>query len=537
MPQIPTYDGPQVQARAVQPVMMSTPDVSSGAQALSRAIATGADALDKRLERDAETEANRIDTEVTAGWLKWDADNRRKYQGQNIGEYEVAAKEWWDKTKADYATTDPRVKQRIGEALGRKRNQAFASVLSHSANVREQYADQQSEAAAQTTVDFAVDTGNAAAGRDRVRQIVAEKAARKGWDTNMVEVENQRLLGTLHLAMITKMADTDAAKARAYYDANKGEIPAAAQGRVEQVLKGEADNQFATQFAAERAAKPLSEQLADAAKITDPERREKTVGQIRNNHALQESARRQSQQAAADSAWTQYVDKGRRVPEALRLAMGESNLRELMRWEQSKVDHDKTGGGPVKTDPETHRELWAMYGDDREKFAQVNLRQYGMKLSTQDFEQLVKLQSDIRTGKGQKDSVSFNNKVNAMIEQLGITGNAKQNVEKRGAFRRAAQVDFERMTAGGKVLTPVQEDELLDSLVKDITLKRRSWWADETGPAYTAPADVRDRELGRTAPATAQRPAAPVRVRTVEEARALPKGTRFIDPQGVERIR
>ncbi|MGK5643592.1 hypothetical protein ACSNOK_36070, partial [Streptomyces sp. URMC 126] len=79
---------------------------------------------------------------------------------------------------------------------------------------------------------------------------------------------------------VTKLAEVNPDAAQAYYDANKAEIKFEHQSRIEQVIKGEADNKFASQFAASVANKPLGDQLAEAAKITDPERREKTLTQI-----------------------------------------------------------------------------------------------------------------------------------------------------------------------------------------------------------------------------------------------------------------
>ena len=99
------------------------------------------------------------------------------------------------------------------------------------------------------------------------------------------------------------------------------------------------------------------------------------------------------------------------------------------------------------------------------------------------------------------------------------------HADKRGAFRRAAQMDYERLTQGGKPLAPGQEDDLLDNLVKDIVIKPGTWW-DTTGPAFTAPKNVRiAREQGVPA------------VQNDNDFAKLKSGTRFVDPNGQIRVK
>ena len=246
--------------------------------------------------------------------------------------------------------------QRVGQALGRKRAQALGSVFSHVNAEKDRFADQQAEAAATTTIEFGVDTGDATSAAARVRQIAAEKGARKGWDTNMVEAEQQRLLGTLHLSMIQYLADRDPAKAAAYYVQNKGEIPATAQARVEQVLQGEAENQQAKTLAAKNAGKPLAEQIAAGADLP-PKVREKYQLEVRNNHAMVKAAQAEQEAAASDEAW-QLVGKGRRVPETVLVRM---NGRERVQLQDHLTMRAKQAaeGTKVKTNWDTYEQVSA----------------------------------------------------------------------------------------------------------------------------------------------------------------------------------
>lgn len=520
MPQIPVYDGPQVKVRALQPVMQRTPDVSSGLQSLARTAQGIGELADREVQRQAEAEANRIDTEITAGWLEWDSATRQKYRGQNVGEYEAEARKWWNDAREKYGSgASPLVRDRVGQALARKQTQALGSVLGYVSTERERFADDSAEAAAQTTIEFGVDTGDTAGAAARVRQIAAEKGARKGWSTEMVQAEQQRLLGTLHLAAITRMADTAPDKAAEYYQANKGEIPATAQARVEELIKASGDNQFATQFAAERASLPLSEQLAEAGKITDPERREKALQQIRNNHALVQQAQREREQAASDEAW-QLVGSGRRVPETVLMRM---NGRERVQLQDYLRDRAKqaAAGTPVKTD-------WATYIDLREKLAageKVDLRPYALKIAGPQMEQLLDIQTRRNDPKKAPEVASAEQQIGAYVDQMELGGTKK--AEERGKFKAAAQDLFnEHLKRTGKEPTFDERQKILDQLTVEVVTKP-GWLWDTKGKAFELPRE----QLRQQATGAARR------VTTIEEARALPPGTRFIDPNGIERIR
>ncbi len=180
MPRVPLYDGPQVRSNALQPAQQQQIDVSSGMRAAAGALGQVADLGDKVIRRDAEIEANRIDGEITAGWLQWDAENRRKYQGQNVEQYAADAQKWWEDARKTYgANLTPMVQSAIGTTLGRKRAQALAGVAQHIGAEKERFADDAGEKAAATAIEFAVDTGDTVGAASQVRKIVAERGARK----------------------------------------------------------------------------------------------------------------------------------------------------------------------------------------------------------------------------------------------------------------------------------------------------------------------------------------------------------------------
>ena len=531
MPRVPTYDGPQVQSNALQPVYQRTPDVSSGLRAVAGGLSQVAQVAEGIQRREEEAQANRIDTEISAGWLQWDAENRRKYQGQNAAGYEAAAAEWWQKaSEAHGKDLTPGARARIGQALARKRASALSAVSSYVGAETERWADDQAEAAAQTTITMGVSTGDPAGAAERVRALAAEKGARKGWTTEQVQAEQARLLGTLHLSYVTQVAEQDAARAQTYYeDAKKrGEIPPAVQAKVEAVLKGEADNQFAEQFAAQHATLPRGEQVAKAGEIADPERRKKALAMIRDNATLMKAAQAEREAAASDEAW-QLVGQGKRVPESVLVRMNGRSRVELQEHlvDRARITADRAAGKPPKTN-------WATYIDLRERLANgedVDLRPYAeTKIAGPQLEQLL----DIKTkGKTDKDVATAVQQLSTYSAQLKLTK------EKRGQFEAAAQAEFDawKQAHGGKLPTFEERRKILDALVME---RDNEWWQFGTKRAYEmTPGERAETALkpSATVRSAAQPPAGPVRVTSLEQARALPKGTRFIDPDGIERIR
>ncbi len=461
MARVPASQGPEVQRQALRPVYQGNIDVSSGLQQVSRGLGQAANAMDGAMRREAETEANRIDSEITAGWLQWDAENRRQYQGQNIDEYQAKAEEWWGKARETYgANLSPLVQGAIGPQLARKRNQAMGSVFGHVNTVKERFADQQAEAARQTAIEFGVDTGDLAGARGQIMRINAQQGARQGWTSEMMEVENQRALGTLHLTAITQMAEGDAKGAREYYEANKGEIPASAQARAEQVLDAEVDNQEAKRLAAQNAKLPFSEQIAAGADL-DPKLREKYNLEIRNNQAMVKAANAERENEARDQVYQLY-EQGKAIPELLLSQMGgpERSAFTNMRLARAR---QRAEGTDVKTD-------FGLYLGLRDQIAageKVNLAQYAHKIAGSDLVRLSEAQSKMADPKQRESLITDTVRINNSLLTAGYT--SKENPEETAAL----VTEIERRTNaasaanGNKPLQPDEKQEVIDSVLLD----------------------------------------------------------------------
>jgi hypothetical protein len=463
MATVPTYGGPQVRSEALRPNYQNNVDVSSGTRALAQGVGQAAEVADRVITRQAETQANTADTEIAAGWLQWDAENRKKYQGGNVDGYAPAAKEWWDKAAQTYGEKlDPMAKSMVTKSLMRRQAVSMGSVIQHTEAVKESHADEMAVANINTTIQFGVTTGDVAGASAQVRKLASEVGARKGWTTEQVQSETGKNLSALHLAQISKLSEQDPAKAQAYYDANKEEVGFAQQPRVEEILRKEVDNQFATQFAAQQAGKPLSEQLAAAGEIKDPQKREKALHEIKNNHMLVKEAQRETEQRFSDQAW-QLTGQGKRVPESILAGMDGKERVQLQEHNRARSER-LAAGRPVKTD-------MATYIDVRERLAageKVNLKGYTEKIGAAQMEQLLDIQTAAgKPGAKQDSMLSDEQRINTALTGMGI--DKSKDPTTAGAF--SVEVD-RRVRAlstskGDKPVTPDEKQKIVDSVALD----------------------------------------------------------------------
>lgn len=462
MPVVPTYE-PRVREQALEGGFQRAPDVGRGLMQAGEAMMRVADVADRIDLRDAQAKAFDAEAKITGEWLNWDAQARQKYRGQNVDGYAQAAEEWWAKAAETYGKElDPRAKALVNESLARKRLQAINSVGAFVNAEKERFADETYAADVATTIQFGVTSGDVASAAQQIREKAAILGARKGWTTEQVQAEALKNLSAMHLAQITKLAESNAEAAQAYYNANKAEVNFAHQARVEQVLKAEADNQFATQFAASVANKPLDDQLAEAAKITDPARREKTLIQIRNNHALVRQAEQERENAAADQAW-QLFAQGKKIPEAVLLQMSGSERVQLQEAQRTRAER-LAAGRSVKTDALTYIDL-------RERIVngeKVDLRAYTEKISFSDLKGLVDLQTSVKQGGGKQDTM-LTDEARIRNALVGLGVDPKKDPET--AVKLTNEIDRRVRAAsaakGGKDLTADEKQAIVDRVVLD----------------------------------------------------------------------
>lgn len=493
MPAIRRLQQPQVESQTIRPVYID-PSRTAGRDAaqLSRGLAGISQVAGEIADRETAIEADTANTEVSSAWLKWDAENRGKFAGANSNGYEKAAADWWDAAAKDQSDKlSPRARARVGPVLGQKRASALVGVAQWVNTERDKHADNVAAAQIDAEISFGVTNMQPAAAADRIRTITAETGARKGWTTEQVQAKQREALAGLHVNFIARLAETDAVGAQAYFQKAQaaGEIDAGRQAQIEKVLKAETDNQAATQFAASVASKPFGEQLADAAKIEDPQRREKAIQRINENQTLARAATEEKERQASDLAW-QMVGQGRRVPEAVLSTMDGKERVQLQDYLRERAKKSGSEAANIKTDVATHAALWDKMVNDPEGFKTERLLAYRLKLSQSDYEQLVTKQQAMRGAKAPEIASAFtlSQRIDGGLQAAGIDD--KKDPQGAYTFRTAVDRAIQAASvAKGKPLTPDEEQRAVDGVTMNKVFTPRTLLADRERPAALVPPD------------------------------------------------
>lgn len=527
MATVPIYQPNQVRDQALQGGYQQEIDVTKNTKALAQGLGVAGQMLDRVATRDAEAASNTVDTKIAAGWLKWDAENRSKYQGEKAGEYTAAAEDWWGKAAQTYGSTlDTMAKGMVSNSLNRRQAASLGQVAQFVEAEKEKHIEEVYTANVSTTIQFGVTSGDVAGAAERLKELVAGKGGRKEWKTQQVQDENLKHLSQLHTAQIAKLIDQPggAIAANEYYTEHKAEVGFAQQSKIEQVIKAEGDNQFANTEAVRLRTLPPKQQKAELLKITDPIRLEKTQLQMRNLENIDNQAQAAIEKRFSDQAW-QLAGQGKKVPEAILASMDGRERVQLQEHLRSKAER---GNVAVKTN-------WGVYIDARERLAageEIELRALTEKIAPAQMEQLLDLKT---SGKGNNASIATaEQQMSTYIDKMKIGGS--KNAEKRGQFKSAAQDMFnEHLKRTGKKPSFEERRDILDMLTTEVVTSK-GWVYDDTAPAYTLPREKQISKLPGGGPTTFSPNALP-RVKTLAEARALPPGTHFLDANGVERIR
>lgn len=473
MPQVPIYNGPQVREQATQGGYQQEVDVTKGQRALAKTLDGVADVADRAVQREVETQANAADLDISSGWLKWDAENRKNYQGAKAGEYTAAAEKWWQDTAKTYSDKlDPFSKRAITQTLQRRQAASLNGVTTYVEGEKERHADQTAAANIDTTIQFGVTSGDLAGAAERVRELSAQTAARKGWTTEQLQAETLKNLSSMHIAQIAKLTEQPggAEAAEKYYQTNKAEVGFAQQPRIEQVIKAEVDNQFATQFAAQQASKPLSEQLAAAGEIKDPAKREKALQQVKLNHAMVKEAEAAQQRQFSDTAW-QLVGQGKRVPEAILAGMDGRERVQLQDHLRARAER-LASGTTVKTNPAELAKVYDMMRDDPEGFKKLRMQTLTNAFAPNDIEQVARLQRDMLKPDREKDV--------ATTSQLLSTYTGGWKPEKRATFEAVAYDELNRLEKEkGRPANYEEKKKTLDRLMMDGEVLSGSWYLND----------------------------------------------------------
>jgi hypothetical protein len=219
----------------------------------------------------------------------------------------------------------------------------------------------------------------------------------------------------------------------------------------------------------------LKDQLTEAAKITDPQRREKTITQIRNNAALVRQAEQEQEAKFSDQAW-QLFAQGQKIPEAILSGMNgreRAQLQESMRSRSERL----AAGTSVKTNPAELAKVYDMMRDDPEGFKKLRMASLTETFSPADIEQVSRIQRDMLKPDGEKD-------VATTTQVMGLyTGGYKP--EKKAAFNSAFLDEVNKFEREKKRPATYEEKRKIgDRLVLDGEVLSGSMWKNDPNKKF-----------------------------------------------------
>lgn len=477
MPQVPLYDQPAVQKQTLRGGELSAPnDVGAfgGEQAkMLQGIGEGAtrfsNAMDRIQERRDLDEAFRIETQAAADYDTFEKGLLKTRKMENAKGVTDDVDKWWEENTKKYKEgASPRAQYLADKSISRARQRAVSSMGTYQLG-EETKAQTASFVSVQAqAIDTAVKAGDDASlydARVKIEKATAAFGAVQGWSEAQVKTEQRKWTSNMHVQVLEQLAEDNPARAREYMGKVSGEIESSMIGKLNKNIKVGEDSRFAKDFVLQNAKSSYEDQLTKVGEITDPDRRDRTLREVQVNYGIQKEVTAQRQKAAASEAW-HLAARGKNVPGSVADRMDGEEYKQIVEFQRQRAEHVANQGTKApKTDPLVHARIYDMAATDPENFKNLRMETLTYKLSPQDLEQVATLQRSMKDPKKEKDLVSYNNKVTARLEVLGIaTGNGNAQ-EQRGSFRTQAQTAIEQHIARtGKPPTPKEEDEILDRL-------------------------------------------------------------------------
>lgn len=386
MPKVPTYDTPQVEARALPGVRQSSVASPSlfGASA-EQEIATGksllaagtgiAAAAEMVQERENADMLFRAETALKDDYLTFEDDVRNNRHGQGAWGVTKDTEKWFGEQEKKHGAILTNDVQRtlFTRSVAKLRQAATGTMSSYEAGERRRSVEEAATASIVGSINLAAKAaadgaarppvvldaeGNGTAGPDPVAGLktdilkrVQVLASLNGWTPERKQFEEAKHLTNLHKQVIQNLTDKAPDKARAYFEANKAEINGTEYDAITKVLKVGETKQAAFAFAERDDIRALEtdQNRIDAAREhfkDEPEKREAAIHEIKTRSAERETFRRQGEQQAGNEAWKVIAAGGgvRGIPASTWTAMSGQDQRHILDYEEAKVRRAEAEG-------------------------------------------------------------------------------------------------------------------------------------------------------------------------------------------------
>lgn len=332
MPQVPTYDTPQVSSQALpgfrQSSVASPQLFAAGAEeqkAMGRSMLQAGDQLGavaaKIQEKENADSIFRAETALKDDYLKFEQSVRER-KGQNAWGVTTEAEKWFEdqvKKHSENLTNDVQ-KRYFTQSATKLRQSAMGSIATHESNERSRSLEESASATIVTSINqaasFAADGKVDAipSVKSDVQKRVQVLAQLNGWSPERKQAEEEKHLTNLHQQVIQSLSVNDPKGAKAYYEANKAEINGSARDGIERVVKEGALRETAQTAADDIMAKnlPLDKALSEVRGKYSGDEEDEIARRIKERYSEAESAKALAVKQNADTAWKAITSGGGR---------------------------------------------------------------------------------------------------------------------------------------------------------------------------------------------------------------------------------
>ena len=230
MPQVPTYDGPQVGLKQLN-YDQASPESFGAAQGRQMAqVGQGAmqlgNVLDAMNEREMQTQVFNAEAAAKADYVKWSQDQVKNRQGESAKGLTKDAGDWWGKAAQDYSRDLSPMAQRMLQKSIAQQSVAASQSMGSFENQQLEVAQQASlKATTQASRDSAVsDSSDTNIALQRQNIIAAWSTQAKKYDAATLDQLVKNDLTQMHTSVFNKLFVENPSQAKLYYEVNQKEI-------------------------------------------------------------------------------------------------------------------------------------------------------------------------------------------------------------------------------------------------------------------------------------------------------------------------
>lgn len=568
MPRVPTYRSQTepIGANQLPSVRMtaapSAADLGGNARAPDSGIGEGllavgdaASAIYRHMrdQQDAQQVLN-ADTVASTGMNQYVAEARAK-TGANAWNLTAESAEAFDSiiAKARNSLTSENAQRVFDARIAQRRQAAASAVFSHELQETKKttVAAMQGTgvAAIQDAATSYADPDALADARKRLIQSVNGEAQQSGWPAEVREANRLEKLSIMHTMILQSMvANRNTQAAADYLQANGAEMLAEHRNRATSSLRTSNDIAAAQAFADAVEFEGMTETaaVAKARRELSGEAEERTVREIKQRFADRSAATERQQRDAADVAAQHYARGGlNAIPtsvwelldgsrqmyfkdkadsDAYRIETRAAARASRAAAEESRA-YTRSQRERAEAADRTYDDLLTMRATDPDAFASMDLRTvegFG-KLSDGQRKDMAESQAKLRDPSAANNIKAIDAAIEHGAKAIGASGKKQSAIDLRQqleTYVKQRVTDFaaekNRAPTAAELRAIVDNGLVKGDIVKD-------WWPDASGYRFQAGERAFEPKLPR--------------VTNEADYGRLPRGARYLDPQGVERIK